>query len=44
MKRLNKIKVIGKHGYYLFLCDCGNHVELRGDSSSKSCKLKGCTS
>jgi predicted RNA-binding Zn-ribbon protein involved in translation (DUF1610 family) len=43
MKKLEKVYRKNNRTYSKFLCNCGNTVILRDDSTSKSCRLPNCT-
>lgn len=43
MIKLHRTKVINRRGYYIFQCECGNLIELRGDSKAKFCYQECCT-
>ena len=42
MLKMDRTKVVGKHGHYNFRCKCGNIVERRGDTKAEFCGLPGC--
>ncbi len=42
MQRLQREYAKNNRGYYTFLCDCGQKIILRGDSTTKACELENC--
>jgi len=42
MKRLKREYVKGIHGYWRFLCECGQEKIARGDTKAKYCCQDGC--
>ena len=43
MQKLDKAYRKDNRTYYNYLCDCGNKVIRRADSTAKSCREIGCT-